>query len=109
MRERRQQLAGRALEAPEDVELQAATLQGIQAVQKNYLVWIVAAMVVGQGAVLTPTQLAECYVAAWPWQPSLPNVCGAAERAVARDAAGAGAGGGGAHGGRGAAGAPRQS
>jgi hypothetical protein len=49
-------------------------------------------MVIGQGAVLTPTQQAECYVTSFPWQPTLPNICFAAERLLER-ATGAGSGG----------------
>lgn len=100
MRARRQELAARALGAPEDLQLQQATLEGIQSVQHDYQVWILAAMAVGLGAILTPPQAAECHVTSWPYMAALPGVCAAADRALeralarGRPAAGGGRGGG---------------
>lgn len=67
----RQQLAQRALSAPEDVELQEAVLCGLERVNAYYLVLVTAMAVVAHTAMMTPEQLAEVYLACWPHMASM--------------------------------------
>jgi len=69
-RERRQ-LAAAALGAPRDRGLQEAVVEGLQRVQSAYLVLVTAICAVVLCALLTPEQLAEVYLAAWPHMASM--------------------------------------
>ena len=69
-RTERQELAARALAEPANLALQAAVLDGIDLVQRRYVVAAVAALVLGNSTLLTTVQLAELWVSCWPYMSS---------------------------------------
>ena len=85
---RRRELAGAALASPGDLALQAASLAGYEAVQARHIECTVAARMLCVTSLLSPEQLAEVWVACWPFCCNLTAILDACKR---RHAAGGGA------------------
>ncbi|GBF92773.1 hypothetical protein Rsub_05392 [Raphidocelis subcapitata] len=108
--EQREALAAAALKAPDDVELQADIAEETSRLLGHYQACLVPVMVLLNTALLTPLQMAQYYVQAWPYMPVLTPFLTACQRQCAeiskRSAGGSaprGGGGGGGGGARGAA------
>ncbi|GBF99611.1 hypothetical protein Rsub_12075 [Raphidocelis subcapitata] len=67
----RQTLAQRALEHPDNLEVQEEVALGLERVNSAYLVATAGTLVVGAVALLRPEQVAESWVSSWPRIPLL--------------------------------------
>jgi len=68
---RRAELCAAALEAPDDIELQAEIAEEIERLLELYKAHLFPIMVLFNTVLLTPSQLVEYYVQPWPWIPVL--------------------------------------
>jgi len=71
---RREELAAAALEAPDDIELQAEIAEEIGRVLVLYRTHLTPIMVLFNTVLLTPLQLAEYLVQPYPWLPVLTSM-----------------------------------
>ncbi|GBF98781.1 hypothetical protein Rsub_11363 [Raphidocelis subcapitata] len=76
----RKELAGRALQAPTDVCVQAEVVGALEAVQRRYVVSAASVFVLGTTSIMAPEQLAEVWVTCWPYMPMMTAILDAIRR-----------------------------
>lgn len=76
----RREIAGAALAAPYDLALQAATVAGLEGVQRRHIVCLAAVFLLGSTSLLAPEQLAEAWVSSWPYMSLLTAILDACKR-----------------------------
>jgi hypothetical protein len=78
-----------ALRAPDDVVAQHAAVCGLESLNSAYLADATALTFIAHTALLTPSQLAEAYLASWPHLPLVPDIFEGVGRLAAAQAAAA--------------------